>query len=94
MLGRKKGKSAYFSLQKEKKFVKKLCHIFLKITIFGRPFVCSGPFSPSYRDRFCILGLKSLEYRRAEFDLLLCFKIVKSFCATVVNDRRPNTFAN
>ena len=38
-----------------------------------------GAFSPNYRGRLCILGLKSLEYRRAELDQILCFKIVSGF---------------
>ena len=32
----------------------------------------------SYTDRLANLGLHSLEYRRVDFDLVMCFKIVKN----------------
>ena len=34
---------------------------------------------PDYSTRLEIFGLKSLRYRRIEFDLHLCYKIVKGF---------------
>ena len=48
-----------------------------------------------------IFNLKSLEYRRIEFDLVLCFKIVNGLCCIKFDDifswakiqaRRPNCF--
>ena len=40
---------------------------------------CNIPFK-SYNDRLCKLGIKSLEYRRLEFDLILMFKICHNLC--------------
>ena len=40
---------------------------------------CNIPFN-SYHDRLCKLGIKSLEYRRLEFDLILMFKICHNLC--------------
>ena len=39
-----------------------------------------GPYSPDYSVRLRIFGLQSLEYRRAMFDLYLCYKIVNGSC--------------
>ena len=58
-----------------------------------------GPFSPNYAQRLKIFGLKSLEYRRLELDLLLCYKIINALCCINFDDffswapiqtRRPN----
>ncbi|KHN83464.1 putative RNA-directed DNA polymerase from transposon X-element [Toxocara canis] len=38
-----------------------------------------GPFQPNYEQRLRIFDLKPLWYRRTQFDLHLCFKIVKGF---------------
>ena len=38
-----------------------------------------GPYSPCYSTRLKIFGLKSLEYRRLELDLIMCYKIVRGF---------------
>ena len=40
---------------------------------------CNIPFQ-SYNDRLCKLGIKSLEYRRLEFDLILMYKICHNLC--------------
>ena len=48
-----------------------------------------GLFSPCYRQRLAIFGLKSLEYRRVEFDLILCFKIVRGLCCIKFDDVFP-----
>ena len=40
---------------------------------------CNIPFK-CYNDRLCKLGIKSLEYRRLEFDLILMFKICHNLC--------------
>ena len=40
---------------------------------------CNIPFN-SYNDRLYKLGIKSLEYRRLEFDLILMFKICHNLC--------------
>jgi hypothetical protein len=61
----------------------------------------AGPFSPCYVERLKIFNIKSLEYRRAEFDLILCYKIVNGTFAIKFDDiftwapiqaRRSNTF--
>ena len=44
------------------------------------------PFSPSYTVRLRIFGLKTLGYRSLELDLIICFKIVKGFCALNFGD--------
>ncbi|MFH4980885.1 hypothetical protein AB6A40_007594 [Gnathostoma spinigerum] len=38
--------------------------------------LCPGPMHLSYSMRLAIFELKPLEYRRVEFDLILCYKIV------------------
>ena len=40
---------------------------------------CNIPFN-SYNDCLCKLGIKSLEYRRLKFDLILMFKICLNLC--------------
>ncbi|VDM47846.1 unnamed protein product [Toxocara canis] len=37
------------------------------------------PYTPDYRARLKMFDLEPLEYRRLEFDLALCFKIVRGF---------------
>lgn len=44
---------------------------------FRKVFV--GPYSPDYSVRLQIFNLRSLEYRRIEFDLVLCYRIVRGF---------------
>ena len=38
-----------------------------------------GPLSPSYDEGLKIFGLKPLEHRQVEFNLILCYKIVEGF---------------
>ena len=63
----------------KRKHIKQLESVQRTFTRIAFRKVIPGPFSPSYHVRLKIFQLKSLEYRRLELDLTMCYRIVHGF---------------